>query len=582
MPALASITTTAASGPRISLDTDYRLSALIKEVPGARFTAKSGWRIPFTLHAAAQLYDVLGPEFVEFSPELAEQIAAWKAHEEILQQKLQVAGDPAQWTPTDSDLYPFQKAALDYALEASSAVLAYDMGLGKSIIAVEWSKAVEGRTLVVCPKGVQSSLLDAWNRWDGSKTHILLTGTAIQRRKQLAAYAALTDEEAGVLIISYAQLALHSKLAPFGGTKATDAEKEPKELNAITFQAVVVDEAHRCFNPKAKQTRALWSLVDNAERVLALTGTPVENSPLDAWALLRLVNPEAWPSRSKFMDRYCEVRLNFWGSIDTVKLDPQLQHEFDRLKDLNFARLTKATALPNLPKKVRIVREVELPPKLRKQYDAVAALVTAETEGGDLSITDPMTAHTRLVQAASATLEVTGSKELEDGTFIDTVRLTEPSPKLDALEEILEDMGEQPVAIFARSRQLLDLLSARFATSGRPHTTIVGGMAASEIGASKDAYNDGAVDTILVSLGAGSEGFSLTRGSTEVFLDRSYRELENAQAEDRLHGIGRGDSEADSLTIIELITTNTVEERRREKLDEKQQLLADMFDKVDK
>lgn len=81
---------------------------------------------------------------------------------------------------------------------------------------------------------------------------------------------------------------------------------------------------------------------------------------------------------------------------------------------------------------------------------------------------------------------------------------------------------------------------------------------------------------VLVTLGAGGEGLTLTAASTAIFLQRSFSLTKNLQAEDRVHRIGQ---KADAVNIIDVITRDTIEDRvhevRREKADRLEEVCRD-------
>ncbi len=559
------ISTADLTDSHITVTTPLRHGPLIKEIPGSRYAGGDLWKLPRTLHAVIQLYGQLGPEQLQLSDELAVWAYEQKAREEALQALRERAMDPEVWDEVQTDeLRGYQATALDFLRLAGSGILGDDPGVGKTRTALAWVENFPA--LVVCPKPVQMQWLKELDRTHPGKTHLVLKGTATKRRKDLAEFAA--DPNAGALVVSYYQLPLHSRLAPYGSVRLSDTEKEPKELNAISWGDVIADEVHRAFNPKTKWTRALWWLAHRAKRRVGLTGTPSEKSPLDLWALLHLADPIGWPSRSKFQDYFCETRYEFWGGETVAGIRPDRREEFDRLRNLVFLRRDKGLVLPFLPVKTPVDWVIELPPKLMAQYKALRKEMFAEVEGGSLELFDPIVVHGRLIQAASAQLQVD-----EEGR----VTLTEPSPKVDALMEILDDYGRQPAAIFAQSRQLLSLAMRRFEKEGIPYAMVVGGMAAEDIEAARTVYNRGDVDYIFISMGASAEGLNLTRGSLEVFLDRSYRRLVNEQAEDRLHGLGRGDQDADHLVIVDIIAEGTVEEARAASLREKDDSFEKLF-----
>lgn len=580
---------TADLGPdRIIVHCPARMAELVKEIPGARFQPRTEdeWRIPRTLNAAVQLVGQLGFAHLELSPELREQVAAWKAAEGAANALREDALTPSRWSPARG-LYGYQVPAVDWAREADSGILGDDPGTGKTAMASAWIDPC-GPTLIVCPKAVQhqwAKQLRVFRPEFPDAT--VLDGSALQRRKGLASFA---PEHAGaVLIVSYDQLPLHSRLAPYGAIKLPPEHKAEKELNAIPWHNVIADEAHRMFNPKTRWTRAGWWLGQHAARRLALTGTPSENSPLDFWALLHFVAPEEWPSRSKAQSYYMTSTPGFFGGVEVTGLRWDRRDEWDRLTARRFLRRSKALVLPELPAKVYEERRVALPPKIRKVYEELRNESILDLDHGLDIARNSGVLYARLSQAAAATLESVGTEQKEytraDGgkelREVPIVRLCEPSPKVDAAIDALSDLGNEPVMISARSRQLLNLLAARLEKVGTPFAAIFGGMRADEIEHAKEQFNDGHVNILLLSVSSAAEGMSLTRGSTIIRLDRSPKRRDNEQAIDRMHGTGRGDHTAKHLLIIDLVSENTVEQKQLESLADKDAGFEELFRDAD-
>lgn len=79
----------------------------------------------------------------------------------------------------------------------------------------------------------------------------------------------------------------------------------------------------------------------------------------------------------------------------------------------------------------------------------------------------------------------------------------------------------------------------------------------------------------MCTIAAGGIGITLTRAATAIFLQRSWSMVDNSQAEDRVHRIG---SEVhDKITIIDVVSTGTVEERQRVVLGNKLERLEEVM-----
>lgn len=546
------------AGDRIVLTTEYRDRDLIRAVPGARYDKDARtWSVALSWANCLCLRGVFGERLT-----IGDELRAWAAAERegrvdpamaARERALDPSNDAHAESPPSGwrELYPYQRTGVQFLSAAGSAILADEMGAGKSaqtIVALEAQDAYPA--LIICPNSVKGSWAVEFARWAPHRSVQIVGGGAAKRRKQLA-------EEADVYIINWEALRIHSRLAPYGSVRLSDAEKTPGELNR-PWGAVVADEAHRAKEPKAKQTRALWAIGRSAEHRYALTGTPIANSPADLWAILNFVSPDEWPARTKYIDRFCLTSWNAFGGVDVVGIRPELRDEFFAVVDPRFLRRSKDIVLPWLPPKVHLTRRIELPAKQAKAYKELRDGMVAGLDSGTLLALDPLTLLGRLSQLASSYADVQ-----PDGT----VQLSEPSGKLDELDAILDELGDEPVVVFAASRQLIDLAAARLEKRGVTFGKITGTVSTDERELAKEAFMAGRLQVLLLTLGAGSEGLTLTRARHLVFLQRSWSLVENRQAEDRIHRPGAEQHE--SVFIHDIVAAGTVEDDLLSALDAK-------------
>jgi SNF2 family DNA or RNA helicase len=203
-------------------------------------------------------------------------------------------------------------------------------------------------------------------------------------------------------------------------------------------------------------------------------------------------------------------------------------------------------------------------PKQKQAYDSFKKRHTALLDSGTAMALDPLTELTRLTQLASACADVNAADEF---------RLCLPSSKVEALLELLEDMGEQQLVVFAVSRQLIDIATAVLEDKGIPCSVVVGGQTDYARQSAIDEFQAGRARVILLTLGAGSEAITLTAASTVCFLQRSWSMVQNRQAEDRVHRIGQS---ADKVVIIDLVAPNTVEEHIAAAVEAKGDMLEEI------
>lgn len=557
-------------GGDFRVDCEVRLKDIVAQVPGARWRAKlNAWRIPRTFHALIQLYALSGGTAV-FQPEVLEALDRFRGEETRVTQAralLQSRGAKPGDDVHSDILFPFQERTLratEFAMQASAggALLAAEPGTGKTAMATEWLRdRGPGPHLVVAPVATHST----WLKWANERLpgmfHAALPvspATIVQRRKVLAAYR--SAQAPGVLLVTYSQLPLHSRQAPYGSVRLDEKAKTPKELNDISWVSVVLDEAHRVSNPKAAWSRAAAWLAQHAPARLLMTGTPCKAIPEESMTrLLALAYPEGWPSWTKVSDLYFRREYSFWGGAEITGLEPTTEAEFRRLRDLTSIQLPKSLALPDLQAPVYVNWDVFLTKAQMTQYvDLKREMVTEGSETGEqIAVFSPAVAHIRLGEAAAAKIDVDN-----DGNVI----MKSPSPVIDALLEIREHLAtDVPFLVFSASRKLLDLAEDELKKKGAAVAKLVGGMSGPDRDSAIAAYNDQQVDYLLVSLGASADGWSGTGGNVGVFLLRSYKPEENRQAEDRIHGVGRGLPGRPTL-IYDVVVKGTVLEERLEHL----------------
>jgi SNF2 family DNA or RNA helicase len=426
--------------------------------------------------------------------------------------------------------------------------------------------------LVVCPNGVKYVWEREFARWWPEVRVQVVTGGAVARRKQL-----LAPDEADVFVINYESVRLHSRLAPYGSIalqrccvcEPTLDEKEypqrkcewcRRELNEVPYQTVIVDEAHRMKDPKSKQTRAVWSIMHGKQvrSRFGMTGTPIANNLADLWAIMHGVSPTEFPTKTKFVDRYVLKGYSFFGGMEILGVNPVTRDELFKILDPRTRRLPKEVILPQLPPKVYSVMPVEMSARQAKAYRQMEKHMVSELEDGILIAKNPLVKVGRLMQFASAYAEID-----EEGN----IQLSEPSNKIDALVELLDDLGDEPLVVFSASKQLIKLAAARLDRLKVTYGLATGDQTVEQRQRAVDRFQSGDVRCVLGTIDAAGEGLTMTRTRHLCFLQRHWSALKNKQAEDRAHRIG---SEIhDRIEIIDIISLDTVEQRQRERLGDK-------------
>lgn len=552
---------------RIVIEADFSQKDRLMTLPGSRYDKDLGAvTLPISWAACKQIRsicDIIGVEL-----EIGDALYQWAVEE--LDSRIEPCNNIRNATSiSDSKLcdglYQFQQAGAMFLVTAQQAILADPMGSGKTVQAIAAAKYLDNQALpalIVCPNSMKRTWAREIEQWWPGIPVFVVEGTKAQRQKILEQ----AKESKGFIVINWESVRLHSRLAPYGTVELRDCtkcnrrsvnqpskcERCPRELNQIPFKLAIIDEAHRMQDPQSKQTRAVWSAGGGAELKWAMTGTPLTNTPETLYPILHFLNPDEWPTKTGFVNRYTDNAPSRYGpGLDIFGLNEDMKEEFFEIFDPRFRRMPKEVVLPQLPPIQYIRRDLDMGEEQAQAYRTMAEDMVARDENGELIIAvNPISKLTRTIQYSSATLTMNDQGQ---------ARMTNPSCKLDQLMEDLGDMlpAGESVVVFAVHRQLIEMAEIRLKEKKIPYSVIKGNQSANERQQAIDDFQANRVPVILVVIAAGGVGITLTAGRIAIFLQRPWSNVDHQQAMGRVHRIG---SEIhDSILIIDYITRRTVE-----------------------
>jgi len=485
-------------------------------------------------------------------------------------------------------LYPFQKDMVDKFEYVPSVLCGDDMGTGKTFEALaldlrrrtkqlDGYKQTDCKTLIVTPSTVMSSWVDHIKAiWPGAKV------------------AVINPKSRGVLIAQL-QDNYHYYIIHWEALRLID------ELRDVHWWHIIADEVHRAKNRKAQQTQALWKLKTSYKT--GLSGTPADNAPQDLWAILHWLYPRYWSSFWKFNNYYVKIQVHTKGACTAFTIKPDGEQEMcggyhkngyqavvgvahvDELMSIiepYYLRRLKEDVIGDLPDKYYTEIKVQLAPRQRRIYDQMRSNMLAwvgKHEHEPIAAPIVVAQLVRLKQFALgyAELETFKRKNRETGIVEERqrVKLSEPSSKLDAVMQKIEDNPNRQVVVFSESKQIINLFSVRLQAARIPHVLLTGDTPQTDRGGVVDSFQRGTARVFAGTIHAGGEGITLTASSTVIFLDRTWNPSKNRQAEDRCHRIGQ----TNAVEVIDIIADDTVDRGRLQTIKLKwswlKQLLGD-------
>jgi superfamily II DNA or RNA helicase len=386
------------------------------------------------------------------------------------------------------------------------ATLADDMGLGKTLQAL---CAIQGRTLVVCPR----SVLFNWQN-EAARFRPGLRSAVYHGPKRTL------DPDADIIITTYAVLRIDQDL-----------------LASQAWKVVVLDEAQIIKNPDSQATRAAYRL--NAEFRLTLSGTPVENRLEELWSQFQFTNPGLLGSRQYFQDQYATPISD--GRPDAAKALRSKIRPF-------LLRRLKSEVARELPPRTDLVLECDLSEDERAVYDTIRAATQKEVverlkAGG--SVLKALEALLRLRQAACHSALVPGQHASSSSKVVEL---------LTALDQATAE-GHKSL-VFSQWTSFLDLIEPHLAAAGIPSLRLDGSTRDRQ--AVVDAFQaSSGPPVLLLSLKAGGTGLNLTAADHVFLMDLWWNPAVEDQAADRAHRIGQ----ERPVFVYRLVAKDTVEER---------------------
>lgn len=474
--------------------------------------------------------------------------------------------------PAGLNYLPFQVAGILTLLDRKHALLADQMGLGKTVQAAGLINVDEtiDTVLVVCPKTLKINWRMELKRW---LVRPLTVGVVDK-----------TWPAADIVIINYEML---EKWRPF--------------IMAREWGMLLLDEAHYIKNddtlrsayikgrkakPEQKATAnrkakpALPALAPiRARRHLRLTGTPIVNRPRELQNLVDDLDSRF--AGFGFLKTYCAAfqkragKRMVWDFSGASNLD-QLQRQ---LRETIMVRRLKAEVLTDLPPKRRQVIELE-PETLdqervtndEREYESRDGARLANLRAAvELAKAEGETEYAAAVQRLREALEVsfTEMSKLRHDTAVAKLPLV-----IEKLAEVLEDSDEK-IIVGAHHHDVIDGLRAAAAARGWAPVTLTGRETTAERQAAVEAFQtDPTVRLFIGSIQAAGVGITLTAGSTVVFAELDWVPGNVSQFEDRAHRIGQ----TDSVLVWHLVLAGSIDARMARLLVEKQEVIDAALD----
>ena len=517
----------------------------IKELPARKWNpAERGWEIPDFLASAAAvklepfypvIADALRSHVASVTVEARRDISNAQSGEEVSDRNAQrILEKIKKELKLPLKLFPYQEVGVAFIeLSKGKALIGDDMGLGKTAQSLAWLALHKEKrpVIVICPASIKVNWSREINKW--------IPNSSIQ---SIDSGKDVIEPGKEFYIVNYDLLRKHEQ-----------------GLLDIGASVVILDEATYVKERKSQRTKATLKIAKSSPHVLALSGTPILNKPIEFFNILNLIAPKVFKSQWQFGHQFCGMEHNGYGFSYSGATNTELLNFL--LKSIMIRR-DKREVLKDLPPKRREVKYIGIPNKIIRMHEAAEMdLSNAVRDYRIRGLSSEERSEKRMlaITALNYLRQVVGMAKAEQ-----TLEIGRPT--LEAGEKIV---------IFVNHKAVLDKLEEDLTKAGFKNVRIDGQVTGNKRQKLIDEFqNDPDCKVMVASILAMGMGVNLVSASSVFIVERQWTPAVEEQGEDRLWRIGQ----EKEVTVWYLVTADTVDDKMNHLIERKRKMVKQIID----
>jgi SWI/SNF-related matrix-associated actin-dependent regulator 1 of chromatin subfamily A len=449
----------------------------------------------------------------------------FKFSENIYEWKKQNQGEnlEALTLPEGLKLYPYQTEGVKRIHELGGRCLLADAPrLGKTIqiIAYLIQNPQIRPALIVVPASVKIQWKEEINKWMPAEKCFIVNGRSAEIPRE------------GIVIINYD--VLHNYYC---------------DIEDYGFKIIVGDECHKIKNPGTNRTKAFRYLARGMDHIIGLSGTPINNRPLEFFTMLNMLDSQMFSSREKYMNRYCGLAKDpsGKGASNTKELHEILKKSF-------MIRRLRSEVWTDIPDKQRIVIPVEI--ENREEYEEARR---------------DLIKYLRNTKGDRAAENARRSQALARFNVMKDIAAR---GKLKQAKEWIEDyIHAEKLVVFCNHRSMVEELNEHFKNNS---VKLYGGMSDKKKNEAVKRFNDDPkIDLFVGNLLAAGVGIPLHIADATLTLELGWVPADHEQAEDRVINKEKHNV---PIAAYYIVAKNTIEEEIAAIIDRKAKVLSRILD----
>ena len=443
--------------------------------------------------------------------------------------------------------HSYQKYAIDFIENNPVAAVFLDMGLGKTSITLTalnnllFDSFEVHRILIIAPLRVaRTTWSDEIEKWE--HLHNLTYAVAVGTEKERVA---ALREKADITLINRENLQW-----------LVEKSGEP-----FDYDMVVIDELSSFKNHQAKRFKALMKVRPKVKKIVGLTGTPSSNGLMDLFAEFKILDMGARLGRfiGQYRNTYFKPDKVNGPIVYSYKLLPGAEDAiYERISDITISM--KAKDHLKMPELVNTKYMVHLSDKEKKRYEDMKKELVLALPEGEVTAANAASLSNKLSQMANGAVYA-------DNEEVFSVH----DRKLDALEDIIESANGNPVLIAYWFKHDLSRIEERLTKKNIPFQKLDSSI-------SMKKWNEGKIPVALIHPASAGHGLNLQSGGSKLVWFGITWSLElYQQTVARLYRQGQTSR---TVTVIHILTKDTVDEKIMKALDDKDTAQSALIDAV--
>eukprot|EP00736_Rhodelphis_marinus_P003951 Rmarinus@m.13559 len=426
-----------------------------------------------------------------------------------------------------------------------NGILADEMGLGKTIQTIALlcflreKKCEKGPFLITVPLSTLPNWLMEFEKWGPSLKVVVFRGNQNVRRRIYQ--QEMEGREFHVVLTTYDYVL-----------------KGRNYLKRIDWGYIIVDEGHRIKNASSKLAQEFATHYTARNRLL-LTGTPLQNSLSELWALLNFLLPKIFNSCEDF-EQWFSAPFAAAGT-EKAEIDEEekmliINRLHMILRPFLFRRL-KSEVMDQLPEKREMILKCDL--------SGWQKLIYRQLKSSGLKYHDVETGKVQSRALSNIVMQLRKACNhpylfMDEIPEVPSDEIYRASGKFEVLDRILPKLirTKHRVLIFNQMTRVMDLLGSMFHWRGWKYLRLDGGTKAEDREEAVRTFNDPSSPyyLFLLTTRAGGLGLNLQVADTVIIFDSDWNPQMDLQAQDRAHRIGQ----TNEVRVYRLVTASAFEE----------------------